>query len=139
MSDVYSKLKFRPLNKEDYKTLCKWWKWWRWTPVEQESLPNNGTGGFMVYNDNVEICAGFIYTTNSNLCHIEWLVSNYEVKDKKIRTEAVELLINTLIALGKNLGYKIAFTYLLNKNLENKFKNCGFVHSSNPVELIKKI
>ena len=134
MSDVYSKLKFRPLNKEDYKTLCKWWKWWRWTPVEQESLPNNGTGGFMVYNDNVEICAGFIYTTNSNLCHIEWLVSNYEVKDKKIRTEAVELLINTLIALGKNLGYKIAFTYLL-----NKFKNCGFVHSSNPVELIKKI
>tara|TARA_R100001463_G_scaffold22761_1_gene54688 strand:+ start:99 stop:509 length:411 start_codon:yes stop_codon:yes gene_type:complete len=134
-----SQLKFRRLNTKDYKTLCSWWKWWRWTPVEQKSLPDNGTGGFMIYKDNVEICAGFVYTTNSDLCHVEWIISNNEVKDKNIRSEAIEMLINTLLAYAKSLGFKIAFTYLLNKNLEKKYKNCGFVHSCNPIEMIKKI
>ena len=134
-----NELDFRLLNEEDYEIICEWWRWWRWTPVERELLPNNGTGGFMVHSNNVDICAGFLYTTNSNLCHVEWIVSNYEIKDKTLRKEAIEMLINTLLTFGKSLGFKIAFTYLLNKNLEKKFENCGFIHSSKPIEMIKKL
>ena len=132
-------LTFRPLEKEDYETICKWWKWWRWKPIAWESLPNNGTGGFMIQVNSINICAGFLYTTNSNLCHVEWVVSNYKIKDKKIRQEALEMLIQVLTSFAKDLGFKIAFTYLLNKNLEQKFKNCGFIHSSKPIEMIKKL
>ena len=134
-----NELVFRPLKEEDYETICKWWKWWRWEPINRESLPNNGVGGFMIHDKNTDICAGFVYTTNSNICIVEWIVSNYEIKDKKIRKKAIEMLICTLTDFGKNLGFKVAFTYLLNKNLEETFENCDFVHSSKPIEMIKKL
>lgn len=134
-----SQLTFRPLQDQDYETICDWWKWWRWQPVGKESLPDNGTGGFMVKHGQVEVCAGFLYTTNSNLCKIEWIISNYEVKDKTIRQEALELLIDALCKKAKHLGFKAAFTYLLNENLIKKFERSGFVKSTKPIEMIKKL
>ena len=134
-----SNLTFRPLIEEDYKVVCEWWEWWRWRPVAKESLPDNGTGGFMIQNGNINVCAGFLYTTNSNVCKIEWIISNYKVKDKQIRKEALEMLITTLVGKAKSLGFRIAFTYLLNENLKEKFGACGFTKSSTPIEMIKVI
>ena len=108
-----NELDFRLLNEEDYEIICEWWRWWRWTPVERELLPNNGTGGFMVHSNNVDICAGFLYTTNSNLCHIEWIVSNYEIKDKTLKVaekvtekkDRLELCIFNKVFSERVLGY----------------------------------
>lgn len=134
-----SRLTFRPLQEEDYETICEWWKWWRWTPVSKEMLPNNGTGGVMIQDNGVDVCAGFLYTTNSSLCKIEWIISNYKVKNKKVRSQAIQLLIDTLSSTAKELGFKVAFTYLLNENLIKKYENCGFINSSKPIEMIKKL
>jgi hypothetical protein len=134
-----SKLSIRNLVEEDYEIICKWWKWWRFVPVAKESLPDNGTGGFMIECNGVNICAGFLYTTNSNLCKIEWIISNYEVRDKQIRKKSLEILINALTNKAKELGFKIAFTYLVNKKLKEKFKECGFIESNKPIEMIKII
>lgn len=134
-----TELTIRDLTEKDYDTICKWWRWWRWKEVARESLPDNGTGGLMVQYNNIDVCTGFLYTTNSNLCHIEWIVSNYEIRDKQIRKECLEALINALTDRAKNLGFKTAFTYLLNDNLKEKFKECGFIESCKPIEMIKII
>ena len=101
-------------------------------------LPNNGTGGFMIQYKGVDVCAGFLLTSNSSMCLVEWIVSNYKVKDKKLRKDAVEFLIRSLVDLGKKLGFELAFTYLLNENLKQKYEACGFVESTRPIEMIKK-
>jgi hypothetical protein len=83
-------MKIRWISNDDYATLVEWWKFWRFVPPTQEILPNNGLSGLVVTdeNDNM-ICAGFLYATNSPIAWIEFIVSNPNVKDKKIRKERV--------------------------------------------------
>ena len=75
------KFTIEPLQEGDYENiLCKWWKDWRWTPPSKEFLPDNGLGGFMVYDDGVPVCAGFMYRTNSKAVWCDWIISNIEYK-----------------------------------------------------------
>ena len=69
-------LKFRPLNREDYETICKWWKWWRWPVIPREMLPDEGKSGFIVEKNNVPIVSAFLFITNSKGAKLEWVVSN---------------------------------------------------------------
>ena len=89
------KFNIRLLNESDYdNTLVKWWQDWRWQAPPKEMLPNNGLGGFMISKEDVNICAGFAYFTNSGIAFCEFIVSNFEYKDKD-RHEAIELLIES--------------------------------------------
>jgi hypothetical protein len=132
------KFNIRLLNESDYdNTLVKWWKDWRWTAPPKDALPNNGTGGFMVSKDGVDICAGFAYFTNSTIAYCEFIVSNFEYKDKD-RKEAIELLIDYICGACKEAGYKSVWTCLVNKGLIDKYENCGFNKlTSNCTEMIK--
>lgn len=130
----------RWLEEKDYETLCKWWKDWRWTPPARELLPDNGKCGVMVSKDGVEICAGFIYLTNSKFAIVEYVVSNFEVKDKEVRQGAIKLVIDGLSEIGKQEGYKLAFTSLKNPSLQKLYVDRGYqVGSNNTVELIKAL
>ena len=130
----------RYLNESDYdSTLCKWWEDWRWTPPSKDMLPENGTGGIMVSKDGTDICAGFIYFTNSKTAWIEFVVSNFEYKGSD-RSGAIILLINTLTLIAKDKGYKFAYASLKNKSLINKYVKCGYITTdSNCQEVIKII
>jgi len=132
-------MEIRKLLDEDYETLCEWWRWWRWTPVLKNSLPDSGKGGVMVQHEGVDVCAGFLYTTNSDLAYIEWTISNPNFRDKIVRKEAIKKLIETLTNQAKELGCKFVFTYLINESLKEKFEDCGFIHSNKPIEMIKKL
>jgi len=69
-------LYIRPLVAEDYdKTLCQWWFDWRWTPPSRDFLPENGTGGYIVYDEDMPVCAGFMYETNSKAVWCDWIIS----------------------------------------------------------------
>lgn len=132
------KFNIRLLKESDYEeTLVNWWKDWRWTPPPQDHLPNDGAGGFMVSKDGVDICAGFVYYTNSKMAWCEFIVSNFKYKDKD-RSEAIEFLINAICQTSKEAGYKSVWVCLLNNSLISKYENCGFVKSSsNCTEMIK--
>jgi len=78
------KLNILALKENDYEDiLCKWWRDWRWNPPKRDFLPENGTGGFIVYDGDVPVCAGFMYTTNSKAAWCDWIISNMEYKDRK--------------------------------------------------------
>jgi hypothetical protein len=70
-------LEIRTLNSNDYDDiLLKWWKDWGWDAPLKDFLPDNGTGGLIVYDGDTPICAGFVYVTNSSAAWVDWIVSS---------------------------------------------------------------
>ena len=133
------KLNIRPLTESDYEdTLVEWWKDWRWTPPPKDFLPDNGTGGFMVSDNDTPICAGFFYITNSKVGWCEWVISNMEYKNRKNRQQAFSLLIDTLTNVCQKSGMRYVYALLHNKSLINVYENLGFVQGSKyTTEMIK--
>jgi len=134
-------MKVRYLNETDYDTtLCKWWSDWRWTPPSRDMLPENGSGGIMVYKDEVEICAGFIFLTNSKTAWVEFIVSNIEYKDKENRKLYLSTLVNSLGNILKNVGAKYTYVSLKNESLIKIYEELGYVKGSKGcLEMIKQL
>ncbi len=130
-------LKYRQLTENDYSDfLIKWWTDNRFTPPPIDFLPNNGKDGIVVYDadTNTNIAAGFVYITNSEVAWVEYIVANFEVKDKELRKQSIEFLIKQL-ALSS--GKKYLFSSLKNPNLIKHYLNSGFVvGSQNTTELL---
>ena len=135
------KLNIRPLIAKDYdEVLCGWWKDWRWTPPSKDFLPEDGTGGFIVLDSEVPVCAGFMYETNSKAVWCDWIISNINYKDREKRKEALSLLIETISQTAESMGKKYIYALIKNKPLINVYKKQGFVEgSSYSHELIKQI
>lgn len=130
-------MEVRYLDDRDYDVLASWWKDWRWTPPPKDMLPQNGRGGLMITKDGVDICAGFIYFTNSATAWVEFIVSNFQYKQKD-RKDAIILLINALSEVAKENGCKYVYTSLKNQSLINYYAECGFQKGSdNCTEMIK--
>lgn len=128
--------KIRLLKDKDYPTLLKWWMFWRFPAPKKEYLPDNGCGGIMVYKENIEICAGYLFFTNSKMAWLEYIVSNNEYKDKD-RKDALSFLINELTQIAKAKGFEIVFTSVKNENLKKRYLECGYsIGSENTTEMI---
>lgn len=128
----------RYLKDNDYeRVLVPWWESWDWTAPNKDMLPENGNGGVMVSKDGVDICAGFLYFTNSKTAWVEYIVSNKSYKEGD-RSDAIELLINVLCSLAKEKGFNYIYTSVKNKSLMSKYSNCGFIKGDeNCQEMIK--
>ena len=131
-------LNIKPLSDKDYDNiLCEWWKDWKWTAPAKDFLPDTG---YMVYYNDEPICAGYMYVTNSNVVLLEWIISNFEFKDRKIRKEALFMLIQTITSLSANLGKKYVYSILKSKSLIEIYQELGFGKGGqNGTEMIKKI
>ena len=130
-------LKYRQLTENDYSDfLIKWWTDNRFTPPPIDFLPNNGKDGIVVYDadTNTNIAAGFVYITNSEVAWVEYIVANFEVKNKEVRKQAIEFLIKQLVLSS---GKKYLFSSLKNPNLIKHYLNSGFVvGTQNTTELL---
>ena len=115
----------RLLDESDYDTLVSWWEKENFTPIPKQKLPQNGTGGLMVFKDDVEICTGFLYTTNSSIAWLEFIVANREYREKD-RKDAIQLLITSLCNIAKELGFDTVFSIGQHPSLINHFESLGF-------------
>lgn len=122
----------------DLGQLKEWWKWWRFGDVHRFMLPDNIQDSVMIKSENQEICCGFIYRTSaSKLFHIEYIVSNPNVKDKDLRNKCIDLLISKLVEKASKMGAVIIYMNLKNHQLINHLKNNGFiVGSGNTQEMV---
>jgi hypothetical protein len=134
-------LSIRPLQEGDYENiLCKWWEEWKWTAPEKDFLPQSGTGGLIVYDENTPICAGFMYVTNSGISWIEFIVSNKNYREKPTRKEAITYLIANLTEIAKNSGYRYCYAVLKNQPLIEIYKSLGYLcGDKNIVDVVKKL
>jgi hypothetical protein len=123
----------RFLKEDDYEVLCQWWKAWRWTAPPRDFLPENGMGGLMVEKSGIPIVAGFVYFTNSAVAWSEFIISNFDYKDKD-RKEAIKILIIELAELAKRNGSKYIYTVVKNQNLKKAYQEIGFTDGSVKVD-----
>lgn len=132
-------LDIRVLSDTDYDNiLVDWWAQWDWEAPSKDFLPDNGKGGFIVYDSDTPICAGFMYMTNSKVCWVDWIVSNKEYREKPYRKEAITLLIDTLTNVGKNMGCKYVYALIKHGNLIKTYEELGYVKGdSYTSEMIK--
>ena len=65
-------LNIRKLHATDYEDLLlSWWKDWGWDAPAKDFLPDNGEGGLIVFDEEIPVCAGFVYVTNSKVAWVD--------------------------------------------------------------------
>ncbi len=133
-------MNWKLLSFGDYETLCEWGEYWRFPLPPKDFLPHSGIlfNGILVYREEQELCAGFIYETNSAVCWMEYIISNPYVRDRDLRKECINYLIDCLSEMARNKGFKYIFTTVKNENLINKYIDNGFVEGTKgSTEMIK--
>lgn len=129
----------RTLTESDYEILSDWWKAWGWPVMAKDMLPDNGTGGIMVENKGENIVAGFLYWSNSKLVWLDWIISNPNA-DKKIRKQAIEMLILTAEQMVKDAGSKYMMSISRSNSLLKIHEKIGWSIDKTPShEMIKVI
>ena len=130
----------RPLGETDYEDiLVGWWKDWKWTPPLKDFLPSDGKGGVMVLDNDIPVCAGFVYMTNSKVAWVDWIISNREYKKKPQRKEALDLLITTLTNICRDTGNKYCYALIKNKSLIKTYETLGYTSADNYTQEMIKV
>jgi|TARA_R110000751_G_scaffold90915_2_gene178298 hypothetical protein len=134
-------LEIKPLQNTDYDDiLVGWWSDWGWEAPDREFLPDDGTGGFIVYDGSEPICAGFVYVTNSKAAWVDWIVSSKTYRKKPQRSEALILLIESLTNVCRSSGFKFIYALIKHKGLINTYEKLGYTRGdSYNSEMIKKL
>jgi len=133
------KLNIRKLTEADWDLLVSWWKMypeWEQHPTK-EILPENGLGGFIIEKGETPIVAGFLYTTNSKIGWLEWIVAdrNYKQKDKG---DAIKLLITGIEHVARRSGCEAIFSVGRHRGLINIHKQLNYTVDSDPSYEISK-
>lgn len=117
----------RPLNENDYDTILKgWWEDWSWQPPSRDFLPDNGKGGIIILDGEEPICAGFMYTTNSKVAWVDWIISSKSYRGEG-RKAAISLLVDTLTNVCRNTGHKYVYALLKHQSLIGTYEELGYV------------
>jgi hypothetical protein len=132
-------LYIRELNETDYdEILVGWWKQWGWEPPQRDFLPNNGKGGVIVFDEDVPVCAGFMYMTNSKVSWVDWIISNKEYTKKPQRKDALKLLVSSLTDICKKAGSRYSYALIKNESLIGMYEELGYIKGdSYTSEMIK--
>ena len=72
----------RIVTNEDVETLSKWWVDWGFETPPIDFLPETG---IIVSSDGIDVCAAFMYATNSKVAWISWIISDKEYRIKPNR------------------------------------------------------
>lgn len=107
----------------DYPMLESWWRGHNMEPLAPAVLPKVG---IVVVNGDAPLCVGFLYQTDSAICHVEWFLRN-PVAPKELMVGAIEALIESLCLTARELGFRVAYMAVKNESLIRKAKACGFV------------
>jgi hypothetical protein len=135
-------MELRAVKYSDYEQLKEWWSFWKFPAPPIVALPKydeETTTGLMVTKDGVDVCAGFLYETNSALCWVEFIVANPSV-NKNDRGECLDKLIQEFTIEAQSLGFGAIFASIKHPSLLNRYIKAGYeVGTTNTNELIKTL
>lgn len=122
----------RLYENSDYSEVAGWWLDQNWPIIPQDHLPEFG---FIVPG----IAAGFLYKTDSNFALLEFVIANPN-SSKEDRANALDLVIENLILLAQELGFKSIFSSVTHPKLIDRYVNHGFIITDkNMTNLIRSI
>jgi hypothetical protein len=133
---------YRTLKDEDYYDyLILWWEQWGWTPPQKDFLPSGPFQGIIVFDQETPVCAAYVYTTNSAVAWIDWVISNPNYRKKPHRKQAIKMVIEVCEQVLKTTGgIKYVYALIKNTSLIETYKSCGYVQGDKyQTEMIKPI
>lgn len=124
-------------ERKHYAEIRSWWSNHAWPGIDPEMLPKNG---FVVESGEQMICAGWLYSSDSAICWMEWIVGNPHISSQE-RGIGLDLLIQAIRDKARNLGFKIIFMSVQNERLIDRLvSNHGFrVSDETPVNLVGRV
>jgi hypothetical protein len=115
---------------EDFKEICTWWeKYPNWEPVHPEVLPPIG---FIATLDGERLAACWVYTTDSCIAWLEYIVGNPFI-EKELRSRALNACIAEASRDALDCGAKTVFTSSNNSRLIERLKELGFIEGDKDV------
>lgn len=119
------KLATRVISTSDYTEICHWWESHSWPIIPLEGLSKNGV---FIFDEvtNRGVCAGWVFSSDSSVAWMEYLVKNPEFTSE-ITNKALDLLIHELIQKSKDLGFTVLFTTTNSNALTSRYDRLGFL------------
>lgn len=109
---------------EHFQEVSSWWKFWRWNAHPTPQLMSDI--GFIVECKGLNLCAGWLYLTNSAYGSMEFVVSN-PFADSELRSRALDFLIESIYLRNKAEGKLIFMTNIKNEALAKRLLKLGFI------------
>lgn len=123
-------------KKSHYEIVSHWWREHEWPVIPLEML---STTGFVALVNGAPICAGWLYSTDSKICWLEYLISNPHSASYD-RSTALDALVDELAYTAKNMGFSAIFTSTNHKGLIERYKHHDFkVADEDMINLVRKI
>ena len=94
-------------KQKDYETLCEWWDDWGLTKHHPDALSETG---IIISKDGVDICVGFIYSTDSYIAWFEFITMNKKTT-KQQREGALEKLFEIMVEKAKAMSFKLIMCF----------------------------
>jgi hypothetical protein len=103
---------------EHYAQIAPWWTGHNWPVIPMGFLPATG---FIVPG----VAVGFIYSTDSDVALMEWIVSNPKATPRDV-VSALSAIIKSLKEAAKENGYTAIFSFIKNEGLKTLYQRNGF-------------
>ena len=130
----------RTINETDYEQyVVPMWESWNSPAPPKDFLPEEGIGGYIVFDGEIPVSCGFTYVTNSLCAWAEWLCTNKNYTNRNNRKIALNLLLDTMTNVCIKLGYKYIFAVVKSEPLIKIYEESGFTKSVQGFEMFKKI
>lgn len=106
----------------DYGMFCGWWSDWGWSAIPAEFLPECG---IVIGDDIGDICAVFLYRTDTPIVWIENYISDKNAKGDR-RSQAMDMLIKEAQLEASTMG-AVAMSSVRHNGLAKRLSDNGFV------------
>lgn len=101
-----------------YMILYEWWIGHGWPPVPVEALPFTG---FVVK----DVCAGFMYKTDSSIAFMEFIVSNPQANPMAVG-RGIKMIVEAIQKEASSRGFTSLLTFINKKSLGKMYERSGF-------------
>lgn len=115
---------------EKFRTVCHWWESHGFPIMLWDKMP--GIGLYVSDDDGRGICAAWLYRSDTWLAWLEYVVRNPE-QPKDVTDPALDLVINELAKLAKELGFGILLTCTNKDSLGTRFERNAFTKTDSNV------
>lgn len=102
--------------------LSGWWQAWGWDPVPFEFLAPTG---FIISKDGKDICASWLYCTDTPICWHENFISDKGAA-KDDRDGALDYLIAAVDEQARVMGFRVICSAVKHNGLMRRLEKHGF-------------
>ena len=119
-----------------FQEVSSWWKFWRWNAHPTPEVLSDI--GYIIEKDGMNLCAGWLFTTNSCIGSMEYIIGN-PYADTELRGRALDFLIECLAQRNLKEGKKVFMTNIKNEALAKRLLRLGFLQGDTNIKQFVRV